>query len=148
MHRTTSDTAITLWKWFKERGGICVWKSVNLSNLGMSWTTPMKTADGGPPVKPTWQAENEPSETITDPAQVVVDVPKEVKRFRVGVRMGSGLTMKCTDAASRRIEREKEKAGENSWHEFDYYTQEAVIFVPGESQPLPEFIAATALGEV
>jgi hypothetical protein len=31
--------------------------------------------------------------------------------------------------------------GEESWYEFDYETQEAVIFVPGETKPLSEYIA-------
>ena len=33
--------------------------------------------------------EQTPSLTITDPAEVVVDVPKEVKRFRVAIKVGA-----------------------------------------------------------
>ncbi len=85
--------------------------------------------------------EETPSLTITDPAEVVVDVPKEVKRFRVAIKVGSqGMLLKCSDAASRRIRKECQRAGEESWYEFDYATQEAVVFVPGESKPLPEYI--------
>ena len=86
--------------------------------------------------------EEPPSLVITDPAEVIVDVPREVKRFRVAIKTGSqGLILKCSDAASRRIRRECQKAGDDSWHEFDYGTQEAIIFVPSESRPLPEYIA-------
>jgi hypothetical protein len=85
--------------------------------------------------------EGTPSLTITDPAEVVVDVPKEVKRFRVALKAGAqGMLLKCSDASSRRIRRECEKACEESWYEFDYGTQEAVIFVPSESKPLPEYV--------
>ena len=34
-----------------------------------------------------WRMEQTPSLTITDPAEVVVDVPKEVKRFRVAIKV-------------------------------------------------------------
>ena len=130
-----------IWQWFQERGGIAVWKSVDMSNPGRSWTTPLRDAEGKPMPKQHWRMEETPSLTITDPAEVVVDVPKEVKRFRVAIKVGAqGMLLKCSDASSRRIRRECEKAGEESWYEFDYATQEAVIFVPGESKPLPEFI--------
>jgi len=53
----------------------------------------------------------------------------EVKRFRVGVRMDSqGLCLKVTDGGSRRILRELLKVGDGSFYEFDYFTQEAVIY--------------------
>jgi hypothetical protein len=58
---------------------------------------------------------------------------KEVKRFRVGIRMGSqGLRVKVTDGGSRRIRREVAKAGAGATYTFDYMTQEAVILVPEE----------------
>ena len=141
-HRVLAANAGQIWKWFQERGGIAVWKSVDFATAGQTWTTPLHDAEGQPTKKQSWRMEDTPSLVITDPMEVVVDVPKEIKRFRVAIKMGSqGLMLKCTDAASRRIRRECEKAGEQSWYEFDYGTQEAVIFVPGESQPLPEFIA-------
>ena len=142
-HRILAANADRVWRWFQERGGIAVWKSVDFATAGQSWTTPLRDAEGQLTKKQSWRMEESPSLVITDPAEVVVDVPREVKRFRVAVRVGGqGLLVKCTDAASRRIRRECEKAGEGAWHEFDYEMQEAVIFVPGESQPLPEYIRA------
>ena len=141
-HRTLAANADQVWQWFQERGGIAVWKSVDFSTAGQSWTTPLRDAEGQPTKKQSWRMEESPSLVITDPAEVVVDVPREVKRFRVGIKAGTqGLMLKCSDAASRRIRRECAKAGEQSWYEFDYGTQEAVVFVPGASKPLPEFIA-------
>ncbi len=144
-HHILAANAEQIWKWFQERGGIAIWKSVDMSNPGRSWTTPLRDAEGNPTARQDWRMEQTPSLIITDPAEVVVDVPKEVKRFRVAVRAGSqGLTLKCSDASSRRIRRECAKAGQESWHEFDYARQEAVIFVPGESMPLPQYIRALA----
>jgi hypothetical protein len=55
----------------------------------------------------------------------------EVKRFRVGIRLGAqGFKVKVTDGGTRRIWREIAKAGEGSFCEFDYMTQEAVIMKP------------------
>ena len=141
-HHVLAANAEQVWQWFQERGGIAVWKSIDFATAGQSWTTPLKDAKGQPTKKQSWRMEDTPSLVITDPAEVVVDVPKEIKRFRVGIKMGSqGMMLKCTEGATRRIRRECAKAGDDSWYEFDHGTQEAVIFVPGESQPLPEYIA-------
>lgn len=127
--------------WMAERGGIAIWTSINLSNPGGSWTTPLYQEDGRPSTKPTWQAAEVPSRIITDPAEIVVDEPREVKRFRVGVRRGSNnpFLLKVTDAGSQRIRRETDKAGAESWYEFDYSTQEAVIYIPGHTVPLVDW---------
>ena len=132
-------------EWIKTRGGLALWRSINLSNPDKTWTTPAKSMDGTPMPKQSWEMANEPYRIITDPAEVEVHVPKEVKRFRVGVRMGSqGFSLKVTDGGSRRIKREVAKAKENysdAWYEFDYSTQEAVIMVPDSKSPLEEFVA-------
>ena len=132
-------------EWIKTRGGLALWRSINLSNPGRTWTTPANQKDDTPMPKQSWEMDNKPYRVITDPAEVEVHVPKEVKRFRVGVRMGSqGFSLKVTDGGSRRIKREVAKAKENysdAWYEFDYSTQEAVIMVPDSKSPLEEFVA-------
>jgi len=61
----------------------------------------------------------------------IVDKFIEVKRFRVGLRMGSqGFLIKVTDGGSRRIRREVSKAGEGAFFVFDYSEQSAVIMKP------------------
>jgi len=141
-HRILATNADQMWRWFHERGGIAVWKSIDICTAGQTWTTPLNDAEGQPMKKQDWRMEETPSLVITDPAEVVVDVPREVKRFRVAVKMGGqGMMLKCSDGASRRIKRELAKAGEGSWYEFDYATQEAVIYIPGESCLLPNYIA-------
>ncbi len=139
------DVAARYHVWIQNRGGIAVWKSVDLSNPVGSWCTPALTEQGEPTPQPTWQAEASPSGIVTTPEQVMVDIPREVKRFRVGVRKGGSRWMlKVTEGGSRRIWREVAKAGEGAWYEFAYETQEAVIFVPQEQIPLLEYLARVA----
>ena len=130
-HNCTVENAPRLADWIQNRGGVAVWRSVNLSNPGASWSTPLLTEDGKPCSKPTWQAGAEPEQVITDPSDIEVTVDREVKRFRVGIRPGSqGLSLKVTDGGSRRIRAAIEKAGEGAYHNFDYDTQEAIIMAP------------------
>ena len=144
-HVCNPQSAKQMLEWIKTRGGLALWRSINLSNPGETWTTPLNKADGTPMPKQSWEMANEPYRVITDPAEVEVHIPKEVKRFHVGVRMGSqGLSWKVTDGGSRRIEREVAKANEkygDAWYEFDYSTQDAVILVPDARIPLEEFVA-------
>lgn len=140
-HVVTAQNAEAIWRWLNTRGGLALWKSINLSNPGASWTGPLNAEDGTPKTKPTWQAEDTPSRIITDPDEVVVSEDAEVKRFHVGVRMGGqGFMLKVTDGGSRRIRREVSKAGENAYYVFDYDTQEAVIMAPkGTMVPIAEY---------
>jgi hypothetical protein len=134
-HTISSDSAEKVWGWMKDRGGISVWPSVNFANLNASWTTPINAS------KPTWEADNKPSLSITDASEIVVSIDREVKRFHVAVRIGSqGLTLKLTDASGKKVRAAVEKAGEGASYIFDYATQEAVIFAPSELVPLPEYI--------
>ena len=141
-HIVASDNAQQIWQWLQTRGGLAIWPSINLSNFDKSWTTPLNNADGTPKTKPTWEADSKPSRVITDPAEVVVAVDEEVKRFRIGVRMGSqGMTLKVTDGGTRRIRAAVAKAGEHAHYRFDYETQEAVILKPKSETPIAEYVA-------
>lgn len=127
-------------EWITSRGGIAVWTSVNLSDPGREVLTPAFQEDGTPYPKPSWWCSDKPSEIVTDPNQVKLSQDIEVKRFHVGVRTGSqGMSLKVTDGGSRRIRAAVEKAGDGSYHEFDYDTQEAVIMKPDKTITLAEF---------
>jgi hypothetical protein len=141
--RTSIYNAELMATWIKGRGGIAVWKSQDFSEFGKEMFTPAMTdhRDPKPTPGPSWKVGNEPERIVTDPGQVILDTPKEVKRFRIGVRPGSqGLKVKVTDGGTRRIRAAMAKAGEDSWYEFDYNTQEAVILVPGETITLKEYL--------
>lgn len=145
------ENAAKIAEWFSNRGGILIWKSINLSNPDASWTSPALGSDGNPFQKPNWQAGNQPDQHITDPAEVDVIVSKEVKRFHVAVRMGrQGLSLKVTDGGTRRIKqavaKATEKYGKPAWYGFDYGDyNNAVIYVEGERQPLPEYCAQNGI---
>jgi hypothetical protein len=136
------ENAPTILKWMKERGGVAIWSSANLSNPGQTWTTPLNNEDGTPRTeKPNWQADRI-IRRITSLDELEIIVGREVRRFRVGLRRGAqGLTIKLTDASSRKLRTACSRVAEehgDSWYEFDYSTQEAVIFASGERFPLTE----------
>ena len=135
------DNAQRIAEWLRTRGGIAIWHSIDLSDLGRTMTTPVQNQDGTPAGKPHWKMDSTPARIITDPAEVWVSKDVEVKRFHVGVRMGGqGLSWKVTDGGSRRIHKEVMKAGEGAYHQFDYDTQEAVIMKPESQIPLTEYL--------
>ena len=143
-HTIEQANADRIKDWLANRGGLYIWKSVNLSNPGASWTGPAKNADGSVATKPSWQSETEPSRHITDIAEVDVITAVEVKRFHVAIReSGNGMSLKVTDGGTRRIEKEVAKAeavyGKDAWYEFDYADYDnAVIQIEGDRVPLSD----------
>jgi len=133
-----ATNAARIAEWLRTRGGIAIWRSVDLSDLDKSWTTPLRDESGARVTSPPhWKAEGSPSTVITDPAEVGVTLSREVARFRIAVRRGTqGLSLKLTDASSRRVRAAVDKAGEGAHYTFDYGTQEAVILAP-EKEPVP-----------
>ena len=150
-HMVSEANAADIWDWLNTRGGLAIWRSVNLSNPGASWTTPVNDSKGNKVSKPSWQAESTPSRIIVDPAEVEVVTAKELKRFRVGIRQsGNGLSLKVTDGGTRRINKAINSAMEkfgNAWYEFDYMTQEAVIMVPAVVVPITEWADSNLKGK-
>ena len=137
---TNQHQAPQLLGWLLARRGLALWTSANLANPGTTWTTPARDKNGKPMPKQSWEMNNTPHIIVESSDKVTVFIDKEVKRFRIGIRKdGNGLSMKCTDGATRRIRKELEKAGENSSYSFDYGTQEAVIVKPGNSMTLTEW---------
>lgn len=138
-HRITSDIADSIRTWILERGGAQVWDSADLSNPGQEWMTPVRSADGATnTAKPHWSA-GRVVRVLTQLDEVEVVGKRLVKRFHVGVRMGSqGLKVKVTAGGTRRIRAAVAKAGAGAWHEFDYATQDALIFAPTDPSPLME----------
>jgi hypothetical protein len=148
-HRINPENAKAVWKWLLLRGGISLWQSVDLSDPGKTWMTPTLLVDKPYP-KPSWQSAETPFRHITDPDEVLVDIPKEVKRFRVGVE-NAGMQFIVTAGGSRKIREAVSKAREQhgvdvAWYEFDYMSQEAVILVPDRSLLIRDYILET-LGE-
>jgi len=117
--------------WLKTRGGIAIWKSIDLSRAGQECLAPVNDAAGNKKQKPHWMYANEPAEIVTDPAMIAITVDKEVKRFHAALRVsGNGMSLKCTDASSERVRKAVDKAGEGAYYVFDHETQDAVIMKP------------------
>jgi len=130
-------------EWLKTRGGLAVWRSIDLSDPGTSCTTPALTNTGTPSNKPHWKYGDKPERIITDASEVEVQRMVEVKRFHVAVKPGGGfMQMVLTDAGTARVRREVEKAGKGSSYIFDYGDyNNCVIIKPDKVQPLPEWEA-------
>ena len=142
MHEVAPENAAKMLDWIEKRGGVAVWKSVNLSNPGVSWSTPALAPDCSPYQKPSWESDSVPHKVITNPAEIAVVTRKEVKRFHVAIRV-SGMSVKLTSGSSRRVDKAVDRAGEDASYHFDYENQEAVITVPSETVPLLQFLGKT-----
>ena len=127
-------------EWIADRGGVQVWNNLNLSNhdAGHQFTPALTQVEvpienGGvnmvPTPQPHWSVGR--GEVVTDINRFrFVKSWKEIKRFRVGVRMGSqGMSLKVTDGGTRRIRATQAKFPEAYYH-FDYSSQEAVFEIP------------------
>jgi len=130
--------------WIEERGGVAIWRSINLSNPGKSWSSPALNKDGTPTTKPSWECGNSPERVITSAADIDVVTEIEVKRFRIAVRRGAqGMMLKLTDASTRRVRAACAKAEETAkWsnYHFDMETQEVIITVPSDIVPLDKWM--------
>ena len=145
MHDCREQNAAMFLDWIRTRGGLALWKTVNLSDPGQSWTTPRLDATGQPKYKPHNYADAKPYRIIESTDEVMVHVDMEVKRFHVAIRMGAqGLKLKLTDASTDRVEKAVAKAGPGAYYAFDLYTQEAIIYAPkpGQSMTLTEWALA------
>lgn len=138
-HRITAPNVPLVVTWFAERGGIAVWASINIANLGATWTTAATMADGSPPRRPNWQAGPTPDRIITDPADVLVEVVREVKRFTLTVPPDVTGPIKLTPASQEIMRQALTLAGAGAYYEFDARTHAAVIYVPESVTPLPDY---------
>ena len=122
--------------WIVGRGGIRVWDNMNLSDPSAGpMFTPAFAGDGKPYPKPHWSRQEGELVTSIDRFQFVL--PKEVKRIKIAVRMGAqGLSLKLTDASSRKLNRAMDKIREEYGIDPVYHFEgrEAVISIPGENE--------------
>jgi len=90
--------------WINSRGGVKVWRNLNLSNPDAGFRfTPALTEDQKDYPKPHWSVGYQ--ETIRDISRFrFVKSMCEVKRLRVAVSMsGNGLMLKLTEGSSRKL---------------------------------------------
>ena len=137
-HRCSPENAAKIKEWIETRGGAALWNSANLSNPGQTWTCPLNNAAGEPATKPSWEA-GSIYRIISDPNEVIVETAKEVKRFHIALNQSSGTAVKLSKGSSDKVRKEVSKAGEKAWYAFDYFSQEAVIYVPETEVLLSEW---------
>jgi len=84
--------------WIVDRGGVAIWKSIDLSRPEDQLLTPADNV-----VKPAYYVENAP--TIVDRLSDVGVYPETLyKRVRVALRVsGNGLSMKVTDHSREKV---------------------------------------------
>jgi hypothetical protein len=126
--------------WLKERGGVAVWGSCNLSSRPADMLTPALDKSGVRTSSP--RSDCVLDRTITDPDDLEVAIDHEVKRFHVAVRMGSqGMSLKVTDGGTRRIRKEVAKAGKGAYYIFAYDDWDnAVIMAPEKVVPFIQYV--------
>lgn len=151
--RCSVENAPMFLKWIQERGGILRWRSVNLSNPGASWSSPAVT-DGAPTIRPSWQCDSKPELHVTSTDDVIVEHKKEYCRFGIKLQKPTGFNraLKLTDSSSEKVRSKvsecHEKTGKESWHEFDYASQEAVIFYADKEESLTEWVKNGSINHV
>ena len=133
MLRIEPRQAEQLTNWLNNHNGIQVWRS-RMIGSGRSFMTANDET-----TRPNWECGQTPDEIITSTEEIEVISYREVKRFHVGLRRGSGMSIDLTPAAAKRVKREIEKAGEGASYKFDYEHQDAVILVPDKIVTLKEY---------
>jgi hypothetical protein len=109
--------------WIKNRGGVKVWRNIDLSSCGagpiFTPATENKEVVGAdvnvegqvPYPKPSWRVDN--GEVITDINRFrFVKSFKEFKRIRVALQRGSGFNFQLTDGSQRKVDRALDQARE------------------------------------
>lgn len=92
------DHAAKLRDWIQNRGGVALWRSIDLSDPGASVLTPADSA------KPRWKFANEPEVIVTRGSDVGVYQEVLFRAFHVALRRSTnGLAFKLTDYASERV---------------------------------------------
>ena len=169
-HECDEENARKFWDWLQTRGGIAVWKSVNLGNAGASWSTPAtiaikdledsarkaellrelgdENAVVGYP-KTNWQMANEPT-VYTDPADVGVFTCALYKAFPVGLKRGDGFSLRLSDAGQAKLDKHMDACREKHG---DAFYRRGVLDIEGASMgvyyttgiiPISEWIAKNA----
>lgn len=102
-HECTVDNAPKFLDWIRNRGGVAVWKSINLSNPGASWSSPANNKDGTPMEKPSWQSTNTPV-IFTNPDEIGVATDALFEAFPVALKQ-NGMFLHLTDGSQRRVDK-------------------------------------------
>lgn len=138
------ENAARFLKWIETRGGIAVWRSLDLSSPGKSWSTPVQQEDGTSTKPPHWSCDKRPF-IVSSAEDVDVIAGKRVATVRIGLQQ-SGFAINLTPTSSARLRDACRKAGEGAWYEFDENAKGqrvAHIYVPSAKVPLSQWFCPT-----
>lgn len=125
--------------WIAHCGGLAIWTSRDLGQIGRRWFTPAQLTDGSTPQRPHWSCGGQPDRVITDATEVEVVERRELPRLRIAVRPGYGLGWQLTDASTRRLDAALAEAGEDATYTFEGNV--AVVLGVAARMPLPQWLA-------
>lgn len=130
---TVPDCRQRFEEWICDRGGVQIWRNVNLSDPdAQPQFTAYKDENGNIYEKPHWSVER--GELITDIARFrFIQSFHEFRRVRIAIRRGAqGFTLKLTDASTKRVHKSCDKAkglfGRDAVYHFEH--EFAVIEIP------------------
>jgi len=150
-HHCKPENARLFLDWIANRGGLAIWQSVDLAWPGQSWTAPLKDEEGNLKPPPHWKCGGpsaKPKRIITDPADVLVVIDREVERFLVKLKFDGQGHIVLTKRSGDKVNRAKERFGEGSYHVFEngttphglmYGDDTCIIMAPEKSISLAEF---------
>ena len=125
--------------WIAHCGGLAIWESHDLGQIGKRWFTPARLTDGSIPQRPHWSCGDKPERVITDAAEVEVVERHEVRRIRIAAKPGYGLGWQLTDASTRRLDAALAEAGDDASYAFEGNT--AAVLGVASRTPLPQWLA-------
>jgi len=137
-------------EWLASRGGLAVWDSKDFGNLGQSWVTPVNDQAGNPYGPPHWKCGgpgSKPDRIVTNPADVVVVIDREVERFPIKLKQ-DGMMIVLTKQSRDKVNKAKERIGKGSYHVFEdgslangllFGSDTCIIMAPEKVVPLMEF---------
>lgn len=137
MISVTSDIARQVAEWINKRGGVALWRSVNLSMPDREWITPIDAP------RPSWMAGEQPAEVARHIKDVEVKVVRDAKKIRVYLdRKHHGMKILLTAASTKRLRKWLDKFHPSSYRfEADMFGNPiAVIYRIERTIPLDEFI--------
>jgi hypothetical protein len=140
-HHIRPEHAAKIRRWLTQYGGVAHWQEP-----GGSWSTPLLSENGGPHSKPNPECGDQPSSLTTDIADLLVDLPMEVGCMRLFLRPdANGLTRldyQSWYALESALARACQLYQRESWCEYDYDRQEAVLYVAERELPLVDWPGA------
>lgn len=145
-YRVSEADADKILTWLRERGGILIWTSVDLSRPGESSTTPFRDPAGIPVGKPHWRFGDHPRH-ITDISEVEVAEAEKVESLAVRIKRGGELRLTLTSHSSAKLQERlahwSQERNTAAWYHFEGFLvngwDTAHIYVDSKIVPMQEW---------